>query len=448
MAQPNILMVSWDSARADHLKFHGYDRDTTPVLSKIAEDALVFEDAQVPGVGTSTSFSGIFTGRHTPAVQSNYDPAHWKAANAGRTMVAEALQEEGYYTGAVHANARVSRTYGFDRGWDEFHDYMWTKGGQEGADRRWSDFKKNTVLPLLRKLNVHSDVIYLRNILLKRESYASWESIYEDIEGFVESAPEPWFLWILLVDTHHPWFPPEEYHVWPQAGYRRTYFWTYLMHNFPGIVGERREVIVNSYDNELRHADAFLSRLEETLEAEGYEDVPTIIHSDHGDELGEHGVYGHHNEMYDTVTRVPLVIRNVGRRGRLEGPFSLKRLGSTVLDIAGSAERLGGQPSLLESAESAPVTVENRLADGDLSAAVVGPEWKVLYQPWTGFEAYHRPTDPREQTDRWGEHPEELERRLREHLEDARAEGPVDSTGEEGDIADVQERLADLGYID
>jgi arylsulfatase len=228
------------------------------------------------------------------------------------------------------------------------------------------------------------------------------------------------------------------------------------MRRHRGLVGERRESIVNAYDNTIRYADGFLAQLRGKLATEGYHDAPLIVHSDHGDELGEHANYGHRPLMYDTVTRVPLVMANVGETGRVAGPASLLDLGSTVLDLAGVDERLGDRPALLgdERVERDHVTVQNVLEEGRRMAAAVGPAWKVLYHPagdWgakrfpaESWEAYFRPDDPMERVNRWGDHPPALETHLREQLEhEVAAVGGDESMSDE-----TRERLRELGYIE
>jgi arylsulfatase len=424
---------------------YGYVRNTTPFLNEWAEDALIFEDAQVPSVGTPASFTGIFSGQHATGMQTRTDPGHWKASNEGRTLLPELLKAEGYYTGAFHSNALMSRYFGWNRGWDVYEDHLWTeKGDDDGVEGGW----KKTVYDLLQRADMANFAVHLKQ-MVQGKPPATWESMWDDIEEFVEDAPEPWFLWVLLIDTHHPYYPPEEYQQWPQPGIRATYAWNYVMRRYSRIAGERRRSIVNAYDNTLYYADQFLRQIHETLAANGHGNVPFIFHSDHGDELGEHipEPYGHKLLMYDTVTRVPLIMKNVGETGRVDGPTTLKDLGSTVLDVAGSDERLGDRPSLLgdERVDRESVIVENRVGESARYATVVGPEWKVLYHPEDDWEAYHRPSDPFEQRNRWGEHPEELETRLREHLET-----PYDelATGSEELTAETVERLTELGYID
>jgi arylsulfatase len=449
--RPNIVLVTWDSVRADHLPMYGYSRETTPTLAAMAEDGLVFEDAQVPAVGTPASFSGMFSGRHATGSMEHPYPEHWRQAIADQRMLPEALRDAGYYTGGFHFNALMSGQFGWDRGWDVYEDHLWTEGEDEGVDSGW----KKAVYDQLQRANLANFVVDAKR-MVQAQPPAKWEALWNDVESFVAQAPEPFFLWVLLIDTHHPYYAPQGYHEWDQPGIRTTYALNYLMRRYRGLVGERRESIVNAYDNTIRYADAFLDRLRDTLAREGHGDAPLIVHSDHGDELGEHANYGHRPLMYDTVTRMPLVMENVDETGRITGPVSLLDLGSTILGLARSQERLADRPSLLKP-ERQPreyVTVQNRLEDDDLMAAVVSEDWKVLFHPagdWgakrfpeDSWEAYHRADDPRERSNRWGDHPEELEVVLRDRL---KAEMPS-IEGSDAMPEQTRERLRELGYIE
>lgn len=446
----NIVLVSWDSVRADHLPLYGYDRETTPTLNEIAADGLIFEDPQVPAVGTPASFTGMFTGEHASGSMEYPNPQHWREANKGRTFLQEHLQEEGYHTGGFHYNALVSSSFGWNQGWDIYEDHMWDE--DDSTDSGW----KKHVYNALQRMDMANFAVDLNRMISGNEP-PHWEQMWASIESFVKEAPEPFFLWVLLIDTHHPYYPPVEYQKWPQPGVRSTYAWNYAMRRYRTLVGERRENIINSYDNTIRYADRFVDQLRDLLEAEGHGEAPFIVHSDHGDEFGEHANYGHRPLMYDTVTRVPLVMENVGETGHIHGPTSLLDLGSTILDLAGSDERPGNRPSLLgdERVDRDTVTVQNVMEDGNRMATVVGEEWKVIYHPegdWgakefpeESWEAYYRADDPMERDNRWGEHPDELEEALIQRLD---IESTEISSGDENLDEATEERLRELGYIE
>lgn len=451
--QPNIVMVSWDSVRADHMPFHGYERNTAPYVAEMAEDGLVFENTQVSAVGTAASFTGAFTGSHASATMLNPSPDYWAKSLEGERLLPEVLQENGYYTGGFHFNALMSSNFGWNRGWDIYEDHLWDEKGGNGPTNDEEEDLRSKLYEFLQERDLANFAMHAKKSVTG-ETPVKWEQMWGEIEEFVEDAPEPWFLWVLLIDTHHPYYAPKEFHEWPQPDIRSTYVWNYVMRRHRSIVGERRQSIINAYDNTMRYADEFVRRLDEKLAAEGYEDTPFIFHSDHGDEMGEHASYGHRPLMYDTVTRVPLVMKNVGETGRREGPHTLLDLGNGILEIAGIDERLGQGESVL-SHDRETVTIQNLLDEYGRTAAAVGPEWKVLFHPegdWGhgrefaggSWEAYKHVDDPMEKNDRWGEHPDELETKLREQLESAAGEVDGDS---EMDGA-TKDRLRELGYIE
>lgn len=450
----NILMISWDSVRADHMTFHGYSRDTTPHVSKIANDGLVFDNTQVSAVGTAASFTGIFTGDHAAASMLNPSPEYWAKSLENERFLQEVLQENGYHTGGFHFNALMSSNFGWNRGWDTYEDHMWDeKGGNSPTNDDEVDFRSQAY-EILQERGLANFAMHLKKAVTG-ETPVKWEKMWGEIEQFIENAPEPWFLWVLLIDTHHPYYAPKDYHEWPQPSIRMTYAWNYIMRRHRNIAGERRQSIINAYDNTMRYADEFVRRIEKKLEFEGYDDAALIFHSDHGDEMGEHASYGHRPLMYDTVTRVPLVMKNVGESGIREGPHSLLDLGNGILELANIDERIGEGKSIL-SDERDTVAIQNVLGDTyGRTAGVVDNKWKVLYHPegdwghgrkFTGgsWEAYKHTEDPMEKNNRWGEHPEELETKLREQLE--RQIKDVDG-GNDMDTA-TKDRLRELGYIE
>ncbi len=453
--RPNIVLVSWDSVRADHMPFHGYERNTCPFVAKKTEEGLVFEDAQVPAVGTAASFTGSFTGEHADATMLNPTPSYWASANEGRRRLPEELQQGGYHTGGFHFNALMSSSFGWNRGWNTYKDHLWDETSRGSSSDRESSNIQTRLFNFLQEQDLANFLMHGKKAVTG-ETPVRWEEMWDDIERFVQESPEPWFLWVLLIDTHHPYYVPKEYHEWPQPGIRKTYALNYVMRRHRSWAGERRQSIVNSYDNTMRYADEFTRRLSETVRSErGGEDTVFIVHSDHGDELGEHANYGHRPLMYDTVTRVPLVMWNVGESGVRKGPHTLLDLGNAILELSGSDKRLGQGRSLLSEDRDA-VVVQNILSEGiGRTAAVVGSEWKVLYHPkgeWghglnfqeDSWEAYKRDEDPMEQNNRWGEHPKPLEERLRERLQAEVA--TIDDDG--GLDGATEDRLRELGYIE
>jgi len=114
----NVVLLTIDCLRADHLGFYGYDRDTAPFLSSLVSDALVFERAYATGPGTSVSFPSIFGSTYP------FDYGGYHGFSPDRTSVAEALPTDVHATG-FHSNPYLGPAYGYNRGFDEFVSYTY-----------------------------------------------------------------------------------------------------------------------------------------------------------------------------------------------------------------------------------------------------------------------------------------------------------------------------------
>jgi len=132
----NIVLITWDSVRADHCSCYGYKKETTPFLDKMARNGLKFENAIVSGIPTPVSMAGVFTGKHCDKVKSK--------------SLAEVLSKNGYITSAFHSNPYASRYFGFNRGFDYFKDYVWKD--EDGYRSEYSSKWRILIVNLLKKL--------------------------------------------------------------------------------------------------------------------------------------------------------------------------------------------------------------------------------------------------------------------------------------------------------
>lgn len=416
---------------------YGYHRNTCPFVSQQKENRTICKNTYVSGVGTPTSFTGIFTGEHASATQLDPSPDHWTNANKDRRLLPEVLQEEGYYTGGFHYNALMSHHFGWDRGWDVYEDHMWSDNDRSDT----GDF----VFTQLQNMNMANFAVHSKK-MIQGEMPELYNGLVPKVKSFIDEAPEPWFLWVLLIDTHHPYIVPKSYQYWPQPGRRTMYAWNFVMRRYRNMVGERREGIVNAYDNTIRYADTFVEWLWTYLKDNGHENIPKILFSDHGDEFGEHANYGHRPLMYDTVTRVPLLMWNV--EGESNPPHTLMDLGNTVLNIAESQERLGEGQTIFDDREY--VTIQNHLGTYGKCAAVVDSNCKTLYHP-EGDWGHGGHISPGYETYRTGEFDQDglvqypyLKRILDDVLDDTHQT----QSGEKSASTDVQKRLSELGYLE
>ncbi len=387
----NVVLITWDSVRADHYSCYGYRKKTTPFLDRLAEKGIKFENAIVSGVPTPISMGGIFTGKHS------------SEGKIKSQTLAEVLSKNGYTTYAFHSNPYASRYFGFNRGFKYFKDYVWKdeEGYRSGYSGKWRTIAVNA-LKKLKFVNIDRARFYYNVlcVLIKNE-YAvglNLDKFYDDILNLINKNKH-FFLWILLIETHFP-YAPSNWSRWKKARSMLAYDKYY---RFGGVQkrvelklkDKELKLILDAYDDCIREADRWTEQLWKDLRDT---DPIFIVHADHGEAFGEHGFFGHPPEHYEYLIRVPLVIYNADVKGVVKEPVSLLRLAPTICELAGvkNAKNELPQPSLLEEAEYTPPIVENKLESG-YRVTVRDVDWKLILNPDRGDELYNIRKDPMEQ---------------------------------------------------
>ena len=406
----NIVLITLDSVRADHCSFMGYHRETTPTLDKIARKGLVFENAIAAGVGTPASMMGAFTGLFAPLIDE-VNPKIWRLEFDRRKTLAQVLSKLGYSTGAVVPNTFASSYFGFNKGFQYFQDFL---GGKTKFYERIFErvFRKNGKTAFF--------IRNLMNFVLKREVFTPWEKYYEEITDWVEKTKEPFFLWILLMDTHFPYLAPRKFRM--QSSFLSMYRsnWKLQSVNFENRLTEReRQKLIDAYDDSIRYADEFVKRLIKDLK--DYDPI-YIIHSDHGEGFGEHGFYMHgfiRNKavcLYEELIHIPLIIYNADIMGRIEEPASLLGLSPTILEIIDKNNEFPSKSFLRSGNEWVMVrAVEN----GRIKIAIRMKNWKFITGQKDVDELYNLKSDPQEQENVINEYPDlakEMRRIVKFHV--------------------------------
>ncbi len=324
----NLVLITLDSVRADHCGFMGYSRETTPTLDKMAKKGLVFENAIAAGIGTPSSMMGTFTGKFAPLVE-RVNPILWRKEFQRRTTIAEKLSKLGYSTGAFVPNAFASRYFGFNKGFQYFEDYL---GGNKKL------FEKIFENAIIKNSRISFIVRNLINFISKREVFTPWTKYYEDVISWVDKVKEPFFLWVLVMDTHFPYLAPKECRKWCNVLEMFFANWKLQSVNFEDKLSKvDRLRLINAYDCSIRFADEFVKQLWKDMSS--YDPV-FVIHADHGDGFGEHGYYMHgfvKNTsvcLYEELIHVPFVIYNLNRMsGMISKPFSLLNFSDILNNI-------------------------------------------------------------------------------------------------------------------
>jgi arylsulfatase A-like enzyme len=450
MVDTNVLLVTVDSLRADHVGYHGYERDTTPFLDELADSGSAFRKAFAPAGGTKFSFPSTLTGVY-PTMYGGHEQV-----SEDQTLISEIFQDGGYTTGGFHSNLYLSEDYGYDRGWDEFYDSK-------------PDSSTTTDIRSFLKKAVHGTPLYPYAL----KAYDTMESITGvNVGSYLVPADEKTdmalnfvnkvdaddnvFLWVHYMDPHHPFLPPEKYQRMFHdeiIGRRESVKMRQKLLQRPEEVTEEElQMQLNLYDAETRFWDDELRRLVETTR-EKLGDVTVAVTSDHGEHFLEHGYFSG-AQLYDIKQHVPLLIE--GEQWDDDGDYDdlvcLIDLPTTLVDHAGLdvPDNYYGH-SLIPLVEDGNWPREEIF--GGLDVDEDGPryacrtqEWKYIWSANGDPELYDLTTDPGEQRNVVSEHPdvvEDLDGRLEKHRQQVQVtEQDVSVETSE----DVKERLRRLGY--
>jgi len=422
---PNVVLITVDTLRADHLGCYGYERPTSPSIDALCQDSIVFETAITPTPTTDPGHASIHTALHPSrhGVLRN----GWRLDDAHRTL-AEILTDAGYFTQGFVSVDHLSADNGFAQGFADFDDAI--------ADHAISPTEvTDKAVDSLRRVE------------------------------------EPFFLWVHYWDPHGPYDPPDAHDLFHEGdsddGPRSFVTGGRIPEgDVAHVPTEGAERIVSLYDAEIHYTDSEIGRLLRTLRDTGHDDNTLVmLTSDHGEmhmEIAEtHGYAFDHGEyLFDPNLLVPLIVRLPDREFagvRVEALASNMDVLPTVSDALGlriDAPPLDGV-SLLPAARGRPlprtgIVLQRRAPRGpDLPGfhelGLRSVTWKYLLDADSGRTwLYDLTRDPGEQQDRANDAPT-THARLASHLEAWLAERPpfVEQV-----ISDEQRSaLEALGYL-
>jgi arylsulfatase A-like enzyme len=294
----NIILITVDCLRQDHLSCYGYQRATSPNMDKLARKGVLFDQAIANGPNTFCSFPSILTS--TFALMNiirneKAFPPNWIFLSEENSTIAEILKTAGYSTYAFHTNPWISSYFNYDRGFDHFEDFQ----GKIGKSLVSKDLSlKHKTLHYLRLLKGFSDILHKQSIDITHLNQMA-------ISCLKEHHHRPFFLWLHYMDVHAPYVPPNPTMsdllaaISMEVELRRT-----------NKCSSQRclQTLMNFYDRKIIFVDREIGRFLNELEKMGFssENTYTILTSDHGEQMMEHGFVGH-GLLYDEVIHVPLI---------------------------------------------------------------------------------------------------------------------------------------------
>jgi arylsulfatase A-like enzyme len=307
--RPNILLVSIDSLRADHVHAYGYGPETSPAIDRLAREGVLFRTAVSPTSWTLPAHLSLFTGL-TP--QQHGVVADDQRLRDDAPLLSEVLWRKGYTTVGFVSAPYLDSAYGFDRGFEHYDDYTIAK-------RSFADSQRGPTSPALLRLF--------------EDWFAAWKA---------GGRQRPFFAFVHMWDVHYDYTPPRPFDTWFDPDYTGAVTGEDFETNpaiHPGMAARDLAHVVALYDGEIRYTDLHLGLILDRLRAAGVlDDTIVVVTADHGDEFFEHGRKGHKQALYDESVRVPLVMRFPARipAGRIvDAQVRLIDVATTIIALAG-----------------------------------------------------------------------------------------------------------------
>ncbi len=369
---PNLLWIVMDTVSAEHMSLYGYQRPTTPALEGWAKVGITFSMARSAAPWTLPSHVTMFTGLWPYEHGARID---WPYCGPSPTL-AEHLGANGYTTAGFAGNlAMCNASYGVGRGFDHYVELLCNHEVSLPVTM-FNSTLGNCVLRMANGIGLpvpreipRTGRLPARELIGHAQAWLG--RVRHRNEGGASESRRPFFLFMNFMDVHCPYVPP--------AGYSRRFWtaplpprrqsvpecgWTAIQARDAAPPERRPQLqqeldaithrLVNLYDDCLGGLDEELGRFLGDLRSSGLlEDTWVVITSDHGEQFGEHRVFGHGASLYNQVTHVPLIlIPPLPARASIDDPYEVLR---------------GRQIGVPVSHRDLPVTLTSLLLPGDVN---------------------------------------------------------------------------------
>lgn len=290
--RPNILLLSLDTTRRDHLGCYGYTRPTSPHLDRLAADSVVYTNGYAVSSWTMPTHASMFTGKMPSAHGATYDPDGPLKLSDGignfdqyrarpiaenETTLAMILSEAGYATGGVIAGPWMKKVFRLGKGFEHYDD--------DGVTALNGRPAEDVTRAAIEFVDAHAD--------------------------------EPFFLFLNYYDPHSPWV---DEHGAPFSDLRPVVTPDLTQAKMAAMSKAEQARLL--YDAEIRRMDAAIGVLLDHLRAKGlYEDTWIFVVSDHGELIGEtiydgNELWGHGDSLSQAEIHIPFFVKGFGAGAR------------------------------------------------------------------------------------------------------------------------------------
>ena len=345
-SKKNIILITIDCLRADHLGCLGYAKNTTPYIDSLADRSILFTQSFSTAPYTNASMASLLTGTY-PLYKGN-------VFIRDRTTIAEMLKDCGYSTAALHSNAQLTLYADYKKGFNIFDDIYNASKIDNGIKGRMDVFAQKLQSRIWNKFKSNHQIEQTLNKILYYTKknvqcpYSPAAEISEKAVLFLKTTSSPFFLWLHYMDAHYPYHPSEEsFSQISKSKYdlsKGVYLYLKAIDNFYPISPVERKYLIDMYDASIHMVDSAIRELIENLELMGMLDNTYIIlTADHGDEFWDHGHFGHEGhpdkirsaKLHDEMLHVPLIIFGTKINGAIDNTaVSLVNLVPTIVDMS------------------------------------------------------------------------------------------------------------------
>jgi len=384
---PNILLLILDTVRGASLDFLDDLRPQStvepvemPALAELASRSVVFTKAIAPSPWTLPSHGSMFTGHWANRLSGPSGPGTEgsRGLDPRLTTVAQVLRDDGYLTAGFVGNLLYAfAETGLGLGFLTYEDYETSPAqiflscsmGRRLARNDW-----------LREILKHHEVLNRKEARTVMDQFLDWHD---------ENQDGPYFAFLNVFDAHEPYLPPTSVRTSMPLGSR----WDDFSHYAGVVVGAsavrndkwdmdpaERNADAAGYNSALGRLDAEIERMLDEMERRGaLENTILIVAGDHGEQLGEHDLFGHSNSLHLQALHVPLVVfdpRQDDTHKVVRSVVSLRNMAATILDLAGADATSAGIPG----SSLARFWTEAEDETGDLMEPASETAFSVLYR--------------------------------------------------------------------
>ncbi len=298
-ASINVVIIVMDTARQDRLACYGYEKNTSPNLTRLAAKSATYTRAYTPGGWTAPAHASLFTGLFSIAHQTTQE--NWRMGDH-LTTLAEVFKAQGYETIGIVENAMLNTRFNFNKGFSQYYE-SW-RFAKEGENIAFSLFKKS---------------------LAKRNT------------------KKPFLTFINLNEPHSPYNSSEQFYyqfVSDRSITIEENMWREFFSGEKTFTENEIRHLNELYDAELLYVDYLIEKMIQELQTRNlWEETVFIVTSDHGENIGDHGMMDHVFSLNESVIKIPLIIhypKFFPPGIRHEYPVQLTDIFPTLLEIIGA----------------------------------------------------------------------------------------------------------------